>query len=621
MAGIVSAANMGGVADPRLGDEADIIGTEEEHHHIPKADQDIPPKYDGPNAHNIPAPLLQGKDSIYLDSSITFENYVYWANRSREYEKHIRTDDKGFSQWANMLIGKKPKDTPEPTAPTLSETTDEKKTDPSTNAAANSDGTDNYGVTETEWEQAQRAARTATWGSIFYLITTDILGPTNVPWAISRMGYGPGFALYTVFGIMAAYSGMQLWKIFVGLDSTRFPMRNYGDVAFRIFGSWARIGVNVLQSFQFFLNVALLITSNGQGLAQMAQGENGKGFLCFIVAEVIFMVIGFILGQIRTLQRLSFLANIAIWLNVIVIIMTMAVVHEYPPNYEAVQASYPTITKGPVVTSANWPLSSTMNDKVTAMMNAVFAYGGATLFNELMAEMRRPYDFWKGFICAEIFIYSCYLIMGMVVYSAQGQFTFNPAYQGIPDSAYRFQTLGNAISFITGVIAALLYGNIGIKVFYSAVLRDVFHFPPLESRLGKYLWIGLVPVYWCLAWVVAAAIPQISNLTSFVGAACILQFSYTFPPMLLVGYNVQKDAMLPEEHFNPQTGVAERVDNGIKRWIRGYKKKFVWNTFDVLYSIAALAAAGLGIWASVTAMHTSFSESALTPFTCANPAG
>jgi len=130
-----------------------------------------------------------------------------------------------------------------------------------------------------------------------------------------------------------------------------------------------------------------------------------------------------------------------------------------------------------------------------------------------------------------------------------------------------------------------------------------------------------VPIYWALAWIIAAAIPQISNLTSFVGAACILQFSYTFPPMLLVGYNVQKDAMLPEEHFNPLTGKVNRVDSGIKRWIRGYKRKFVWNTFDVLYSLAALGAAGLGIWASVTAMHASFSESALTPFTCANPAG
>lgn len=57
-------------------------------------------------------------------------------------------------------------------------------------------------------------------------------------------------------------------------------MRNYGDLAFRVYGNWARAGVNVLQSFQFFLNVALLIESNGQGLAQMATGANGQGFLC-----------------------------------------------------------------------------------------------------------------------------------------------------------------------------------------------------------------------------------------------------------------------------------------------------------------------------------------------------
>jgi hypothetical protein len=54
----------------------------------------------------------------------------------------------------------------------------------------------------------------------------------------------------------------------------------------------------------------------------MAAGANNNGYLCFVVAELIFMLAGFFLGQIRTLQRLSFLSNIAIWLNVIVIIMT-----------------------------------------------------------------------------------------------------------------------------------------------------------------------------------------------------------------------------------------------------------------------------------------------------------
>lgn len=151
--------------------------------------------------------------------------------------------------------------------------------------------------------------------------------------------------------------------------------------------------------------------------------------LAVIVAEVIFMLAGFILGQIRTLQRLAWLANLAIWLNVIVIIMTMVVVHDYPPNYDASFNTYGT-PKGPVHTSGNWPPGTTLKDRINGLMNCVFAYGGATLFNELMAEMRRPYDFWKAFICAEIFIYACYLIMGLVVYSAQGQFSYNPAYQG-----------------------------------------------------------------------------------------------------------------------------------------------------------------------------------------------
>ena len=128
----------------------------------------------------------------------------------------------------------------------------------------------------------------------------------------------------------------------------------------------------------------------------------------------------------------------------------MAVVHEYPPNYAASFSTYAT-PKGPVYTSGYWPPGTSFVNRINGLMNCVFAYGGATLFNELMAEMRRPcvknypaaplyayrrhpaaplcsyrnlanyvcrYDFWKGFIFAEIFIFACYLVMGLVVYSA-----------------------------------------------------------------------------------------------------------------------------------------------------------------------------------------------------------
>ena len=36
-------------------------------------------------------------------------------------------------------------------------------------------------VSDDEYVTASRAARSATWGAVFYLITTDILGPFSTP--------------------------------------------------------------------------------------------------------------------------------------------------------------------------------------------------------------------------------------------------------------------------------------------------------------------------------------------------------------------------------------------------------------------------------------------------------
>ena len=233
-----------------------------------------------------------------------------------------------------------------------------------------------------------------------------------------------GITLYVVFGAMAFYSGIQLWWQFTGLDSPRYPMRNYGDLGFRLYGKWARTLINILQSCQFFLNVTIIIEASGQGLQQMAAGVNGTGVLCFVAAEVIFTLLGFVFGQVRTLQQVGWLANLAVWLNVFVILMTMGVIPAFGPNYEASAAAYNTTPNEPIVTSAYWPPGTTLNDRINGLMNGVFAYGGATLFNEFMAEMRRPMDFWKALLCADIFIFSVYLTIGMVVYSYQGQYTY-----------------------------------------------------------------------------------------------------------------------------------------------------------------------------------------------------
>lgn len=128
------------------------------------------------------------------------------------------------------------------------------------------------------------------------------------------MGYGPGVALYTVFGGFAMYSGFQLWKMFLSLDSDRYPMKSYADAFFRVYGRWARHVVNILLVIQLLFTVSILILSNGQSISQIS-----KGNLCFIVCLIIFMAAGMLVGQIRTLQRFSWLANFAIWINLMIL--------------------------------------------------------------------------------------------------------------------------------------------------------------------------------------------------------------------------------------------------------------------------------------------------------------
>jgi hypothetical protein len=67
----------------------------------------------------------------------------------------------------------------------------------------------------------------------------------------------------------------------------------------------------------------------------------------------------------------------------------MTVVHDYPPNYDAVFNTYG-IPKGPVKTSVMWPRGDNLDVGINGLMNGLCAFGGATIFNEFMAEMRRP---------------------------------------------------------------------------------------------------------------------------------------------------------------------------------------------------------------------------------------
>jgi Transmembrane amino acid transporter protein len=295
----------------------------------------------------------------------------------------------------------------------------------------------------------------------------------------------------------------------------------------------------------------------------------------------------------------------------------MAVAAHSAPNYQAAFASY-SIPKGPIVTNAGTPPGTNFVTALNGLNQAIYSYGGSMMFCEFMSEMRRPADFWKSLICAQAIIYCCYITFGMVVYHFQGQYSFNPAMQGL--SVYNWQTATNIIFLVSSLFATALYTNIGVKVVYINVLQELMHAPPLTTKTGKLIWIGLAPLYWCLAFVISAAIPQFSYVSGLVGAVCILQFTYTFPPILMLGYNIKKYAILQTEIFDVSRGTFTRSDGGIKRWTRGFMANWRINAFNVFFAMGAITTAVLGIYSSIVSLIAGFSGTTVaTSFGCTAP--
>lgn len=118
------------------------------------------------------------------------------------------------------------------------------------------------------------------------------------------------------------------------LDSYEYPVRTFADLAFRIYGRWARYLVLIFQAIQLLLNVAIILVSNGEALSQVSKFK-----LCYAVCVVVWAIAGFLFGQIRTLQKFGFLANFAIWINLLIMFITMGVAANSPPLYSAYSAS------------------------------------------------------------------------------------------------------------------------------------------------------------------------------------------------------------------------------------------------------------------------------------------
>lgn len=233
-------------------------------------------------------------------------------------------------------------------------------------------------------------------------------------------------------------------------------MMSYGDPFFRLFGKKSRHAINVAQSLQQFLTVAVLILGKTLNLSQLSKNK-----VCFSGMMCIVLLIGMLSGIIRSLTKIGWLSNAAVFINIANFLIIMVAAATYEPLYSAVTRSTLIKTIEPIVKFAGQPPDQYQQQvpgfasQFNAVNTMVYAYAGALLFVAFLAEMRHPMDFWKGLFCAQVFICVVYLFFGLFVYSFWGQYSANNIVNVI--SPYGLQSAGNVLTMLTGFIAVCKY--------------------------------------------------------------------------------------------------------------------------------------------------------------------
>jgi len=203
--------------------------------------------------------------------------------------------------------------------------------------------------------------RATTWLTTFFLLTTDVLGPSGAPWSVSKFGYGPGAILFISMGAFAAYSSILLWQMFLRLDSVEHPIRTWRDIGDRLCGSWFGHLITAMQSMQMFLGVAIVLLGNAQSLSQIIRFR-----LCFAVISLLLTILGAAIGCIRTFRRLGLFATCSVFGIIALCIVTMV----------STSNKYPYFGNGSPVQTFAVVRGIDFQTQLVAAMNMVNAYGG-----------------------------------------------------------------------------------------------------------------------------------------------------------------------------------------------------------------------------------------------------
>ncbi|CAG7918739.1 unnamed protein product [Penicillium olsonii] len=335
------------------------------------------------------------------------------------------------------------------------------------------------------------------------------IGVLSIPISFDTLGIVPGVIILITMATITTWS-----DYIVGVFKLRHPeVYSIDDAGYLMFGRPGRI----IFGGAFVLYWIFVAGSGMLGISISFNAMSSHG-ACTAVFVAVAAIIGFSLGSIQTLAKISAIA----WVGLIgmltaIFMVTIAVAVQDRPSsapQDAVWVPDYKIVGNPSFTKA-----------ITAVSTLVMAYAGTPGFFPIVSEMRDPTKYTRALLCCQTIVTVTYLIVGIVVYIYCGSYVASPAL-GSAGPLVKKVSYGFALPGL--MVTTLLVIHISAKYVFVRILHGSRHLTT-NTLIHWATWLACTASITAIAYIIASSIPVFNDLVSLVGA--LLGTLMSFQPM------------------------------------------------------------------------------------------
>ncbi|KAH8433006.1 uncharacterized protein LDX57_010642 [Aspergillus melleus] len=348
-------------------------------------------------------------------------------------------------------------------------------------------------------------------GTIVLMMKTQIgLGVLSIPTAFDTLGMVPGVIC------LVAIASITTWSEYVigTFKVNHREVYSIDDAGALMFGPVGRGTLGVVFSlFWIFITGSGIL---GISISLNAISTHGA---CTAIFVAISAIIGFALGSIRTLGRITWLAWVGLpSILTAILIVTIAVGVQDRP------AAAPK-TDGPWVSDFKVFGNPSFTEAISSVSALVFAFSGTPGFFSIASEMRNPRQYTSALLICQSGVTIVYIVIGVVLYYYCGSYVSSPAL-GSAGGLVKKICYGIALPGL--IVTTTIVTHLPAKYIFLTLLRGSRHLTT-STWVHWCTWFGCTASVTIIAYIIASAIPVFDSLVSLIGA--LLGTLMCFQPM------------------------------------------------------------------------------------------